>query len=198
MFKKAIPYKPTREEDFIAYYLSNSNINFKEQLKLENLKFDDKTFRIADFYLDNLDVYVEYYGLYNSTKEKRLEYDKKTNVYFSNGMPTILIFPHELGFLDYAFHTKMLKLFALKKFRDRKSKLYRYMIFRYFSKGKWKYLFSSIFWAYFFYVFGWELVKLDESLNAIFILLSIVLMCYYLIYFLQDLILFFWRKGIFE
>ncbi|PRX54396.1 hypothetical protein [Flagellimonas meridianipacifica] len=198
MKKSAKLYKPTREEDFISYYLSNSNINFIEQFKVENLKADDKKYRVVDFYLNNLDVYVEYYGLYNSTKEKRKEYDKKTNVYFLNNMPTVLIFPHELGFLDYAFHTKIIKLFKLKKFQDRKLKLYRYLFFRYLNKGKWQYFFITIFWAYLFYVFGWELVKLDESLNAIFVLISIILMCYYGIYFLQNLILFIWRKGVLE
>ena len=134
-FSKTPLNQPTSEELFIANYLDDNNIKYKSEYLLHNLKGDVKTHRRADFYLKNLGIYVEYFGLYNSTKTKREEYDKKAEVYISNGLPTVFLYPHELGFLDYAFDSKIKKLFALDKFRNKK-KEYRYLLNRYFKKGK--------------------------------------------------------------
>ncbi|QLG46065.1 hypothetical protein [Costertonia aggregata] len=196
--KKYKSYKPTREEDYIKFYFDNSHIRYQEQFVLKNLRYDSKKHRRVDFYLQNVDVYVEYYGLYNSTKEKRFEYDEKTKVYFRNGLPTIIIYPHELGILDYAFHTKMIQLFNVEKFRNRRNKYYKYLFFRYFHKGEWITLFATVFWAYLSFVFGWELVQIDEGLNAIFFLISFVLTIYNLVTFSTDLIYFIKHKGVLE
>ena len=191
-------YKPTREEDYINFYLDKSNIRFNEQFVLRDLKYDTKKHRRVDFYLYNLDVYVEYYGLYNATKETRKEYDEKTQVYFKNSIPTIILYPHELGILDYAFHTKMLKLFELDKFKDRKSKLYRYLFFRYLNKGKWKLFFVSIFWAYLINLFGNDLLDIDEGLNSILFFICFGMVVYYPVMFLMDIIFYIKDNGTFD
>ena len=119
--------EPTSEEEYIINYLDNSGIYFEREVKISNLKNDSKSYRIADFYLEDYEVYVEYFGMYNSSKEVRREYDQKAKIYISNHIPTIFLYPHELGFLEYAFHKKMLKV--LKAFNFRKE-LKRYKIDR--------------------------------------------------------------------
>lgn len=189
-------YKPTREEDFIKYYFDDLNISYKRELTIHNLEWDTKKSRRVDFYLDKLDLYVEYYGLYNSTKEIRNEYDKKTQVYFKNGLATIILYPHELGFLDYAFHSKVVKLFKIEKFRERKNKFFRYMFNRYFKLGKWRQFLTGIFWTYLFAVFAWEMVTIDESLNAVLIIISFVMAAWAFINLILDAFSFFKTKGI--
>lgn len=123
--------EPSSEELFVADFLRDSGLKFEAEVPLYNLHGDVKKFRKADFYLPNLGVYVEYFGQYNATKEKRAAYDKKAEVYIKNSIPTIFIYPHELGFLEYAFHYKMVKLLKLKKFDFKKSLLkYRFNRFK--------------------------------------------------------------------
>lgn len=126
-------YTPSSEELFIANFLEGKDFKFETEVVLNNLNDDDKTFRRADFYLTNYKIYVEYFGNYNSTKERRAEYDKKVQVYLKNGIPTVFIYPHELGFLDYAFHNKIIKVLKIEKF-NLKKQLLRYRIKRYFQK----------------------------------------------------------------
>lgn len=66
--------------------------------------------------MTNYKIYVEYFGNYNATKERRVEYDKKVQVYLKNGIATVFIYPHELGFLEYAFHSKFIEVLKIKKF----------------------------------------------------------------------------------
>lgn len=123
--------EPSSEELYVADFLRNSNLTFEREVPLYNLHGDTKKFRKADFFLTKLGVYVEYFGQYNATKAKRAEYDKKAEVYIKNSVPTIFIYPHELGFLEYAFHYKMVKLLKLKKFNFKKSLLrYRFSRFK--------------------------------------------------------------------
>lgn len=191
-------HNPTREEEYIKFYLQDNRIHSIEQLVLNNLKGDTKKSRRVDFYLDKLDIYVEYYGLYNSTKAIRNEYDNKTNLYFKNGLATIILYPHELGILDYAFHTKMIKLFKIEKFKNRKKKLYMYILNRYFRKGRWRSFFISLFWTYLFVVFSKEMVILDESLNALLIIISLILSISYFVDFITDIVYFLSNKAILE
>ena len=117
--------KPSAPEQLIANYLDSNTILYEREYVLEKLKWDNKQFRKADFYLPYLKVYVEYFGLYNKNKEERKRYDDKVDVYIKNGIPTIFLYPEELGYLDYAFHTKIIKLLKLKKFKLR-WQLWRY------------------------------------------------------------------------
>lgn len=129
------PTEPSREELFVADYLRDAGISFKSEVELHDLLDDPtKTHRRVDFYLKNLDVYVEYFGLYNSTKERRQEYEEKKRVYFKNRMPSIFLYPHELGIIDYAFHTKMIRLLRHKSIGNRKH-LIRYKLNRLWRYG---------------------------------------------------------------
>jgi hypothetical protein len=125
--------EPSSEELFIKYFLEENDFKFESEVLIEDLKGDDKAYRRADFYLTNYKVYLEYFGNYNSTKERRAEYDKKAVIYIRNNKPTVFLYPHELGILDYAFHIKLLKVLSIKKFALEKQ-LFRYKLKRYFNK----------------------------------------------------------------
>jgi hypothetical protein len=122
------------EELYVAAFLKEKGIKFEIEVPLYGLKGDSKSYRVVDFKLTKLGVYVEYFGQYNASKLKRNEYDQKAEVYIRNNIPTVFIYPHELGFLDYAFHSKMVKLLKIKKFNLRKS-LFKYRMDRYFENG---------------------------------------------------------------
>lgn len=125
-----IKNEQSSEELFVAAFLKDSGMKFESEVPLYNLRWDTKKFRRADFKLTNLGIYVEYFGQYNATKVKRTEYDKKAEVYIKNSIPTVFIYPHELGFLEYAFHIKMVKLLKMEKFNLRRS-LFRYRLNRF-------------------------------------------------------------------
>ncbi len=140
---KLKPTPPTGEELFVQYYFDEKWISYKREYKLGNLKGDTKSYRVVDFYLPKLNVYVEYFGMYNSTKEIRNEYDKKVEVYLKNHIPTVVIYPHELGFLDFTFHRKVLNVLRMPKFK-KWHRLFFYKLNRYWFKGKSYYLLLSI------------------------------------------------------
>jgi hypothetical protein len=130
--------EPSSEELFVSAFLRDCGLNFESEVPIYNLMGDTKKYRVADFKLTDLGVYIEYFGQYNATKLKRAEYDKKVDVYIKNNIPTIFIYPHELGFLEYAFHIKMVKLLKLEKFNFSK-KLFKYRLNRF----KENFLYSS-------------------------------------------------------
>ncbi|MBU3820776.1 hypothetical protein KO566_01780 [Flavobacteriaceae bacterium XHP0103] len=134
--KKESSYTPSNEERFVQYYLENNRIKYVSQYRLNELKGDDNyQYRDIDFYLPRLNIYVEYYGWYNKDKASRNNYDLKTKVLIKNDIPTIIIYPHELGFLDYAFHTKIIKLLKMPKFKNWKN-TFIYKSNRYINNGK--------------------------------------------------------------
>jgi hypothetical protein len=138
------PIKPSSEEQFIKNYLDDNDINYIAEYKIFDLKYDSKKSRRVDFYLPKLGVYLEYFGWYNKSKQVRADYDEKASVYIKNGLPTVILYPHELGILDYAFHNKLLKVLRLQKF-NKKNKLRRYKLNRYLIKGNSLYFFLSFF-----------------------------------------------------
>ena len=130
-----IAHKPSSEEQFIQNYLYFNNIEYISEFKVHNLKDDEKKSRRVDFYLPKLGIYLEYFGWYNKSKKAREDYDEKAKVYIKNNMPTVIIYPHELGFLDYALHSKILKVSRVTKFKG-KTNLFRYKYNRYLSMSK--------------------------------------------------------------
>lgn len=157
-------YSPSSEEMYIRSYLEGMGIKYKAEHKIENLFGDEKSYRKADFYLPKFKIYVEYFGMYNSTKAIRSEYDKKAKVYINNSIPTIFLYPHELGFLDYAFHTKMLKLLRTKKFRNNFI-MFKYKLSRYLAEGKGYLLLASLFSLYLALVFAFHNPGITEEAN---------------------------------
>lgn len=158
-------YAPTSEEMFIRNYLEEQGIKYKAEHKLNNLYGDEKSYRKVDFYLPKFKVYVEYFGMYNSTKAVRNEYDRKAKVYIKNSIPTIFLYPHELGFLDYVFHTKMLKLLRTEKFKN-KYIMFKYKLSRYLANGKGYLLFLSLFSLYLALVFLFNNPGITEEANT--------------------------------
>lgn len=152
------------EELFIEQYLIESGISYRKEVLVENLKGDHKSYRRADFYLPRFDVYIEYFGLYNATKRTREEYDRKAELYLKNGIPTIFLYPHELGFLDYAFHTKMLRLMRIPKFKSNlKTFLYKTVRWWYYGRG---YLFFiTLASGYLFLLFLFKDTGLTQDMN---------------------------------
>lgn len=181
----------TSEEKLVEYYLMNSRIKYETQKKIDFLKGDNKKFRVVDFYLPRLNVYVEYFGMYNSTKLIREEYDKKAQIYIKNDVPTVFIYPHELGFLDYSFNSKILSVLRLKKFVKTK-RILRYKLNRFYQKGSLKVLFSTLFFLYLIIVFNSVETGLTDEMNALMILISIVSFLIYFARFLDRLINYFY------
>lgn len=136
--------KPSSEEQFVKNYLEDNDIKYIAEYEIFDLKYDSKKLRRVDFYLPNLGVYLEYFGWYNKSKQVRNDYDEKASIYIKNQLPTVILYPHELGIIDYAFHNKLLKVLRIKKF-NKKNKLARYKLNRYFIKGNPLYLILSFF-----------------------------------------------------
>lgn len=133
-------YKPTTGEDFLENFFFESRIKYRTQVKINDLKGDDKNYRIADFYLPRLGFYVEYNGLYNKSKEQRERYDFKTKVLIKNRKPTIFLKPEDLGIIDHVFHSNVKRLFGYEIYYSR-WKFFRYSMNRYFLHGRLEYFF---------------------------------------------------------
>tara|TARA_B100000795_G_C22744518_1_gene416761 strand:- start:272 stop:871 length:600 start_codon:yes stop_codon:yes gene_type:complete len=140
LFKKRkqifIAHKPSSEEQFIRNYLDENEIKYIAEYEIYNLKDDKKNSRRVDFYLPRLNIYLEHFGWYNKSKKVREDYDEKARVYIKNSLPTVILYPHELGFLDYALHNKIIKVLRVPKFKNNII-LFRYRLNRYASYGKW-------------------------------------------------------------
>jgi hypothetical protein len=114
---------PSEGEDFLAEYFDSKSITYERQKKITNLKGDgNHLYRIADFYIEDYGVYLEFFGLW-SNPDFRLKYNNKRNVYKLNNIPCIYIYPDNLGYIDYIFKRRLLK--ALHTY-NLKKKLLRY------------------------------------------------------------------------
>lgn len=120
-------YKMTEGEIFICEYLKDKKIKFQTQVKLEKLKGDNKPYRIADFYLPDYKTYIEYQGQYNKNDEAMLRYNQKKQLYNSNRIPCIYLYPENLGIIDYIYNNRL--TVELKKFKLTKE-LFRHRIRR--------------------------------------------------------------------
>jgi len=154
--------KPSSEAKYIANFLKEQKIKFKQEIPMVDIP-SLKKYRKIDFYLPNLKVYIEYFGLYNKNKQKREEYDLKADEYIRNGIPTIFIYPHELGFLDYAFHTKMIRLLKVRKF-NLKKQLPKYLLVRLLNKSRRSNLGWFVITGYFFITFNF-VIDLEVSIG---------------------------------
>lgn len=105
---------PSEGESYIIQYLKKQEISFKAEYKITGLKNDSKSYRVADFYLPAFKVYIEFLGQWNLPEQKE-RYKEKMNVYFTNNIPVIYIFPENLGVLDFVFHKRLIKVLKEKK-----------------------------------------------------------------------------------
>ncbi len=125
MDKTFVINPPSEGELFIADYFRNNDFRFEKEYVIKGLKHDSAAYRRADFYLPGYKVYVEFEGKYNDPEE-RMRYREKKNVYKRNDLPVIYIYPDNLGFIDYIFRMRLIKLL-----RDRNMK---WQLFKYWSR----------------------------------------------------------------
>ena len=120
--------EPSEGELFILEYLKYNNIDFKREVKLENLKHDDNfTHRRVDFLLTKYNVYLEFNGLWNNTKADRERYRQKKEVYYKNNIPCIYLYPENLGIIEFVFPKRLIEIL---KMHNKKRELFRYQFKR--------------------------------------------------------------------
>src|SRR5690242_4591361 len=98
-------YIPTEGEEFLLDFFLLYGIKFETQKKIYYLKNDCKQYRTADFYLPRYKVYVEFFGLWNSTGSD--EYKLKKDAYRRNQIPCVYIYPENLGILQFTFDKRL-------------------------------------------------------------------------------------------
>lgn len=145
--------KPSEGEIFLAEYFKAEGISYTSEKEIMGLKGDSKKYRKADFYLTNFNLYVEFYGLWNNSKEDRERYREKKKVYQENRIPCIYIYPENLGIIDFTFPRRAIKEFEkldmgkeLLKFRLKYIWLYKQGNIIYFLLALFVLLFSDFTW----------------------------------------------------
>jgi hypothetical protein len=131
---------PSEGELFISEYLKFTGVTFEREVRLNDLKYDDSyKYRDADFFLKKYGVYIEFNGRWNNSKEDRVRYRVKKEVYRKNNVPCIYLYPENLGIIDFVFTkrlieelkkksmTKQLRLFQLKRFIDNRGSLFLWL-----------------------------------------------------------------------
>jgi len=93
--------KISEGEEFIKDFLESEGIKFKPEKKIENLKGDDSSYRVADFYLPQYKVFVEFFGQWNVSEEHKKRYNKKRRIYRENKTPCVYLYPENLGILKF-------------------------------------------------------------------------------------------------
>jgi hypothetical protein len=117
------PTGPTEGEIFLREFLNSEGIKYISEFKLPPLTGDSKSYRIADFYLPNYNVYIEFLGRWNMSEEDKNTYREKMKVYGLNNIPCIYIYPENLGIIHYTFNYRLKN--ELKKYNLNKE-LFRY------------------------------------------------------------------------
>jgi len=133
---------PSEGELFLKSFFRENGIKNQPEKVIRGLRNDDHEYRVADFYLPRLKMYVEFQGLWNNTKDDRERYKEKMRVYGKNNVPCIYIYPENLGIIEYAFHARMLK--ELKKHKM-KMELFKYKFLRFVNQKK-----TTLIWFAFF------------------------------------------------
>ena len=134
-------YNPSEGEKFIEEFFKSQKIKYKSQYAIANLRNDTKRHRVADFYLPQYGLYVEFNGLWNNTKLDRERYQEKAKVFFGNDIPCIYLYPENLGTISYTFTIRAIKelkkrsmkkelfLFRYKRLINDRGNLFIYLIF---------------------------------------------------------------------
>lgn len=189
-------FLPSREELFVGNYFDSMGIKYTEQFKTPKLEGDSKKFRKIDFKLTNLKVFVEYCGLYNASSANKEEYDKKFWIFVKNDMPSVFLYPHELGFLDYAFHTKILKVMRHAKFKKQfKYKIFKYKLRRYLAIGKGYYFLISLFFGFLYGFFLANSLGVKEEASTFLSYVFLVIFSFYFVQFFINIHKFFFQDN---
>lgn len=86
----------TPGERAVKAELKHLKLKFKQEKKISNLEADTKEFRVADFYLPDYKIYIEFLGNWNTSEEDRQRYREKMQVYKLNNIKCIWIYPDQL------------------------------------------------------------------------------------------------------
>lgn len=116
-------YEPSEGEGFLKDFFHSEGIDFIEQWKIENLRGDRYSYRVADFYLPKYKVCVEFFGMWNTNDLKKEDYREKKRVYALNDIPCIYMYPENLGIIHYSFNKRMRTV--LKKY-NMKHELFKF------------------------------------------------------------------------
>jgi hypothetical protein len=92
-------------EEFLQDFFESVEIKFVREKTISGLKGDQKQYRVADFYLPQFHVYVEFLGLWNTIKNE--EYKVKKEIYKLNKIPCVYIYPDNLGIIHYIFDKRI-------------------------------------------------------------------------------------------
>jgi hypothetical protein len=109
----------SRAEQRIADYLSSRNIRYSYEKTLQTFPVIGQKISRPDFYLEDYNVYVEYWGLVNvPDKRKREGYVRamkwKMAQYHEHGIRFISLYPKNMDNLDWVFSTKFKEVTGLE------------------------------------------------------------------------------------
>jgi len=93
-------------EDLIEDFLEEKAIEFKKQPKILILDNGIRTYRKADFFLQQYKVYIEFLGEWNKPEGQK-RYKQKMAIYHKNKIPCVYIWPDNLGTLDWMLKRRM-------------------------------------------------------------------------------------------
>lgn len=161
-------HTPSEGEVYLAEYFRGEGISFTAEKEIVGLAKDSKKYRKADFYLDKYNLYVEFFGRWNNTKEDRERYREKKKVYYDNKIPCVYIYPENLGIIEFSFPRR-----AIKTFKDHKMSR---ELFKFRLKYVWLYKQGNIIYfllALVILVFGDFSWKEDSIIYSILILIPI-------------------------
>jgi len=99
--------KISEGEEYILDFFKEERIKFEREKKIAGLKGDGTAYRIADFYLPDYRIYLEFLGQWNHGEEHKERYRQKKNAYFTNNIPCIYVYPENLGILDFIFKKRI-------------------------------------------------------------------------------------------
>jgi len=116
----------TEGEEFIEEYFVANKIKYKPQQAINGLNNDTKNHRVADFFLPEYNVYVEFFGQWNIDIHKE-RYREKKRVYYNNQIPCILLYPENLGLIEFIFEKRLISTLKYYKYESELRK-YRYKL----------------------------------------------------------------------
>ncbi|MFH1399463.1 MAG: hypothetical protein ABIG95_05115 [Candidatus Woesearchaeota archaeon] len=96
----------TSGERAIKAELKYLKIRFEQEKTIYGLKYDSKSYRVADFYLPDFDAFVEFFGQWDSGEHHRQRYREKKKIFTKNGLKCLYLYPSHLkssGFMIRTF-----------------------------------------------------------------------------------------------
>lgn len=103
--------EPSEGELFLQEYFESEGISYKTEVPIIGLKNDPKAYRLADFYLSNYGIYVEFLGKWFVSENEKERYREKKRVYEENDIPCIFLYPENLGIIDFILPSRAIKEF---------------------------------------------------------------------------------------